>query len=856
MMGASLSVWAMLFYSASYSEAFPLKPAISTSTRSYITRVRQGDPRDPGEYGPGSQFPIDQPSSSAAMDYISSLRRDTPHQQADAPPPTPQEKQEALARAIARQQQMLGSNAAAPPQGFGEGGESEGQGGSRLRDIMARGQASGVLPPRTVAASGFAAADVENDPLRDLHQEAGQVDMGGDPYEQVGAAMQENLERNDGRLLGMMSQAQGGGGVEAAGGRPQEFDQGRSSGRFGDMMSAMNRGQGGGGSSPYDSQVPDNGPEHYERAAPPAEEERGGESRFAGMFIRDQSGGMVGGGMQATPAPVDEEPASGPRRYTPQEKMRLNAEAIARQTKYMEAQSGIDFGTATGEEIAKARMKVRLEQEAVRGFVPSTGAANDYMRSLKVDSSRKHEQQQAEIQAAGNAYVDAKLPGASTSADDYMNSLKADSTAKKQELEDRFAAGAQGAPVKPPLDNDDVGSFDDRITVMNTSDQYIASLKGHDVELHENPYLKKEEASKPIAPPPIPAPAPAPKQPPQLSYAEQLAMAKRGERNVPQQIQRQPQAAPAPAPAPVIAEGDAAAVQQSPLQVEGPPPAPVAAVSYKERLAAAKAGKATAPPPQQPIPASKAAPAPAQLPQDIPGMITVVMDLLTQNVQIGLQQEDRQELSGALMALRDGLRHETMGPGYVPPTPAPVAAVATPPPPAPVAPAPVARAPAAPAFPTVAASAAADDDEPFRRANALLMGHLSGGLHGPDLLLLKESLAACLEALGEVPGGQQPTSAASAFASTTMVTPEPEPPTAAAPSNLGGMQSVGSVANEMGLGAASPEEFRATMNKALGYLLKHKGGPGYGAGRLKQREAEIMVEALTKVISLLRAETA
>lgn len=99
---------------------------------------------------------------------------------------------------------------------------------------------------------------------------------------------------------------------------------------------------------------------------------------------------------------------------------------------------------------------------------------------------------------------------------------------------------------------------------------------------------------------------------------------------------------------------------------------------------------------------------------------------------------------------------------------------------------------------------------------------------------------------------------------------------AAVPAYVGGVQSVGGVLSDMGVGER-PASFmpenggddgggarwtggslgegdKAVATKALGYLLKHRGGKGYGRGRVKGAEAEAMVATLAEVTEILQDE--
>merc|ERR1712238_95204 len=50
------------------------------------------------------------------------------------------------------------------------------------------------------------------------------------------------------------------------------------------------------------------------------------------------------------------------------------------------------------------------------------------------------------------------------------------------------------------------------------------------------------------------------------------------------------------------------------------------------------------------------------------------------------------------------------------------------------------------------------------------------------------------------------------------------------------------------------ENVQSSLRKLQGYLLKHRGGPNFGAGVLEPAESETMKESLTEVMSILRSE--
>merc|ERR1719162_116989 len=54
--------------------------------------------------------------------------------------------------------------------------------------------------------------------------------------------------------------------------------------------------------------------------------------------------------------------------------------------------------------------------------------------------------------------------------------------------------------------------------------------------------------------------------------------------------------------------------------------------------------------------------------------------------------------------------------------------------------------------------------------------------------------------------------------------------------------------------SSDPENVQSSLRKLQGYLLKHRGGPNFGAGVLEPAESETMKESLTEVMSILRSE--
>lgn len=228
------------------------------------------------------------------------------------------------------------------------------------------------------------------------------------------------------------------------------------------------------------------------------------------------------------------------------------------------------------------------------------------------------------------------------------------------------------------------------------------------------------------------------------------------------------------------------------------------------------------------------------------------MDLLTEHKTSGLVGEKRvAELRSALLDTREFLRAETYGQS-----------------------APIAAAPAGlqqPASqPQQPAHASAENVETLRRCNALLAAHIHAPLTGQDVEALVEGLASSLAIVKAQGGGVTATVSEPA----SQEAPSADAGVDAVPAYAGGIQSVGAALTDMGVGK-KPGEFependsgavkgwlggslgdyeKGVASKALGYLLKHRGGKGYGRGRVKGREAETMVSLLAEVADIMEDE--
>lgn len=285
------------------------------------------------------------------------------------------------------------------------------------------------------------------------------------------------------------------------------------------------------------------------------------------------------------------------------------------------------------------------------------------------------------------------------------------------------------------------------------------------------------------------------------------------------------------------------------------------------------------------------------------------MDLLTEHKTAGLVGEERvSELRSSLVDTREILRAETFGssgtggavasPVAPPPAPLPRSPSPPPPPPAqpqqqqqPPAPAtppppPPATTPAPPAPPRTISPESA---ETLRRCSALLQAHVHSSLAGEDLQALVEGLTSSLaivtgQLVAQIAAGSSGSGSGSSPQPAGASPPAGSEPAAASdgavPAYVGGVQSVGGVLSDMGVGerpesflpeeegasggeeggaagwtgGSLREEDKAVATKALGYLLKHRGGKGYGRGRVTGKEAEAMVAALAEVTEIMHDE--
>lgn len=260
------------------------------------------------------------------------------------------------------------------------------------------------------------------------------------------------------------------------------------------------------------------------------------------------------------------------------------------------------------------------------------------------------------------------------------------------------------------------------------------------------------------------------------------------------------------------------------------------------------------------------------------------MDLLTEHKVRGIVGEERvAELRSALHTARELLCAETYG-HSVPSTASSGDLDRAEPHLTPLSP--EETSPVPPTKPAVESRAMSQEDEDvLRRCSALLRAHVHGSLTGPDLMALRDGLAASLAAVesqldpsGAGSGGSLRPGAVAPRTSVEQGTSQASSPAEdEASSTIGGLQSVGGVLSEMGVGDRPPEfqpemseeptntkqgwtsgslsgSDQAVATKALGYLLKHRGGKGYGRGRVNGAEAESMVSTLAELTEILHEE--
>ncbi|KAL3768182.1 hypothetical protein ACHAW5_007916 [Stephanodiscus triporus] len=99
-------------------------------------------------------------------------------------------------------------------------------------------------------------------------------------------------------------------------------------------------------------------------------------------------------------------------------------------------------------------------------------------------------------------------------------------------------------------------------------------------------------------------------------------------------------------------------------------------------------------------------------------------------------------------------------------------------------------------------------------------------------------------------GGSEASTSPVGAASSPLTIPAPTAvAAAAAPSSFGAAPAVVAAATD-------EEDVRRRVRTLQGLLLKHRGGPGFGAGRLKAPEARRLEETLAEVTGILRSELA
>eukprot|EP00752_Nemacystus_decipiens_P002909 g2707.t1 len=627
-----------------------------------------------------------------------------------------------------------------------------------------------------------------------------------------------------------------------------------------------------------------------------AEGEAGGSggSRFSRMMNQaKQNDERQEAGMAPRASPRSpQEVAKRSQQRTPvskEEKEKAIRDAVERQQKLMAKSRGIDLDDPTldGAELARKKALSRAQAESqAGGYVPSSSAADDYLNALKADSQRKQVETQARLRGKPAPPREEPLMSASEQV-----TVAADMPPSEPE---ELPAAEEFQPVRPQRRTQATWS------VQNKADAYMASLKGIKVDLAEdNPYLKKESLEEIPPQQRILVPPAPPERPlgPKMTYAERLKLAKQAKDGSSGSAASDAATAPVTSDAPSSPEKPKAAPEVKVAATPPPPPpSPPAA-------AAISAEQATTRLLEHEVPEG------ALLGEDdAKAKMVTVMDLLTEHKKAGLVGEERvEELRSSLVDAREFLRAETYGapgaggsvaPPVTPPSPPPRSPSPPPPPPpqqqqqaqpqAPPPPPPPQQQQRPPAPPT--ATTSAEDAETLRRCSALLQAHVHSSLAGEDLQALVKGLTsslaivtaqvvATIAAAGGVGSGSS-SSELGAPPAATAPAPNQAAGVAAVPDYVGGVQSIGGVLSDMGVGerpasflpedeggdageegstegwtgGSLGEDEKAVATKALGYLLKHRGGKGYGRGRVKGAEAEAMVATLAELTEILQDE--
>eukprot|EP00611_Tribonema_gayanum_P032573 TRINITY_DN9809_c0_g1_i1.p1 TRINITY_DN9809_c0_g1~~TRINITY_DN9809_c0_g1_i1.p1 ORF type:complete len:894 (+),score=199.27 TRINITY_DN9809_c0_g1_i1:298-2682(+) len=295
-------------------------------------------------------------------------------------------------------------------------------------------------------------------------------------------------------------------------------------------------------------------------------------------------------------------------------------------------------------------------------------------------------------------------------------------------------------------------------------------------------------------------------------------------------------------------------IQQAKLKAQAEEAKAAKAATKAAKAASAKAASAAQEKQAIAVPRTPAPATPLTGSEGIDETVTRTLDLLNEHVRGGAAVG----LRAALAAARGALQKEVHGvsgaatgvtaaasTAAIPEARKPAAAA--PPAPAATISTPVAAAEAAqtkaPVVPversttTAEAQAMAQSDSVLWRANALLTRHVERPLKGNELSSLRAALVAALAEVDADMGN----------------TVQQAPPTQA-PASVRPPPSAFGVQDSKWVSETTDPALAATGARALALLTKHKGGVGWGRGRLRGQEADAMAEALSAVRDMLRAE--
>lgn len=756
------------------------------------------------EFGPGARFPTDTPSTSAAEDYINALTAARQKQGGAArPPPTEEERQAAMAAALERQSRLTGVKSASEvqerllPTEEGAGAA----GGSRLAHILGLRKATQPparsedeapeLRPGDSGASRFAGL-LDGRFKPEPPPPKSAFTSPASPRQPIQATEDEDAV------------------VKVTSIDPDaEWDDLPLPGYSGD----------------------DDVPSLTPQAAVPIKQASSGASAGGGGGMSRMDVMMERAEAQKNMRPAetgaDEAPA-GPGGMTKKERDAVMRETIKRQQNLMAKARGVDLDTLDDPSMeVRERLKVRMTIEAKSGTVlPSTSAADDYIDQLDAANRKRN----AELKARKeNPYKDAKANAPSRSAQVYMKKLKNIDISDEVEFPESKLAPEDEAELR-----------------------YIAKML--------NP----------------PKEAPAKRQ---LTYAERLAEAKAAKAgNKP---------APAPVamtqPSPVSAQKSTSSVVDSKKvissadvtsssssvvgQQEGTGTSYAAQLQAlidqqkKKQAATASSSSPTSDNSKKvDTPVKAQASARPSTPQTIPSQQTSkqqvpveagsieeaaasVLSQLNALVQRGTI-EDGAKLRQELLALRSQLESETYSDGKrsAPTRPAPVVNIQ---------------------YKQKQQEEIDEEDDSMphnmqsryvpetSRVRHAGSSVLSLNVANEELPVLKKLLTALLSEVDEAMAGLENVSMpktepkklpAPSSQSATTTTPAPAP------------RAFGEVESKW-VQADTSQELRSIGTKTLGLLTKHRGGKGWGKGRLQGSESESLVQILEKLVQILEDES-